>query len=139
MINVYNGTVIIDGDPIDEIKALAKRVAEANGYPDNWDQKGWPTNLGPACAVNSINDLYNLLNEYGPLYANYNEGRNKCGEPVAHMVVVIGVDVHANIVYVNNPWNGYHGKQTFQQFMQTVAYSSPDSYGMRFDSIYIPI
>ena len=84
-----------------------------------WNTGQWPTNVlpdgGSDVQVNTIESLYELLVENGPVYAYYNNTAN--GR--AHMVVVIGVNLSTNSVYTINPQGvGSSGVQTFECFRQ---------------------
>ena len=92
----------------------AKEIAIARNGVDNWNRGGYPSNMGASINVENINDLYDALNENGPLYAYYSSKK------VAHLVVVTGVDVDKGIVYTNNPW-GVRGEQSFSEFQSGVA------------------
>ena len=84
--------------------------------------------------VNSIEYLYELMIDNGPVYAAYSIP----GTFIGHIVLVTGVDVEADRVYTNNPWN-VRGAQTFSDFLNDFC---PGSY--QYDSryqlsaIYIP-
>lgn len=76
----------------------------------NW---GLPFFLqGEKADMNTIEDLYGLLQDNGPVYAAYKIP----GTFKGHIVLVTGVDVEANRVYTNNPWNVI-GVQTFSDFL----------------------
>ena len=61
--------------------------------------------------INSLSDIYCLLDEHGPFMAVYVND-----EIEAHVVVVTGVDVEKNLVYTNNSM-GFQGAQSYEEFM----------------------
>ena len=67
-----------------------------------------------AVTISSIEDLYNTLQDNGPVYAYYP------GTDSSHLVVVTGVNLYSGIVYTNNPW-GNCGEQTFEEFQNGYA------------------
>ena len=79
---------------------------------EKWNRGAFPTNLGEGSYPQNIHELYALL-QTGPAYAFYS---TFSGRGVAHMVVITGVDVSADLVYVNNPW-GTSGTQSFGEFL----------------------
>ena len=138
MIESYrNGVTLTQQEATDAAIALAKSVAANPNDKNSWNRGNWPTNLGSKCNISNIEDLYYVLAKYGPVYANYSGGHTKKGKSTAHLVVVIGVDIQTNTVYINNPWHGYQGPQAFDEFITTVAYSSDDPYGMSFGGVYL--
>ena len=96
---------------------LAKQI---NADQESWNTGTWPSNLGDCVEIDSINTLYLVLEEHGPLYAYYG-GIGKG----AHMVVVTGVDTEIGVVYTNNPW-GFAAEQTFEEF-QTIFAGGSDT------------
>lgn len=99
----------------------AKQLAIAQNGEENWNRGAWPTNLGEYQTISSINDLFNIVSNNGPVYAYYaNDSVN------AHLVVVTGVNLKKGIVYTNNPW-GVRGKQTFSEFSAGVAHKDNQS------------
>lgn len=73
------------------------------------------SNLYNASCYLTINDIYNYINLYGPLYAEYFDYRTEGINGNSHMIMVIGVDLKKNLVYTYNPW-GVIGCQTFEDF-----------------------
>ena len=61
-------------------------------------------------------------------YSNEKETRK-------HLVVVTGVDVINDVIYTNNPW-GEQGEQSFEEFLNGVAWDQPNTYGMTFQRAY---
>ncbi len=102
---------------------------------DNWNRPSWPTNSSNP-TINSekptptIDEIYDAIQEYGPIYAYYTDGIN------AHVVVVTGVDVFNNTIYTNNP-HGYRGEQTYNEFLDGYAGMSSNS-DMRFGFLIYP-
>ena len=98
----------------------AKQVAGSDNISE-WNQGGLPANTGKAIYPQTIGQLYNIVNNSGPVYAIYvdsaNMGAN--GEIIlsGHAVVVTGVNKYGNEVYTNNPL-GICGVQTFREFRQ---------------------
>ena len=86
---------------------------EVNGETD-FLKEGWPTNLGNKTMVYSIEELFFILCEDGPVYAYYSYSDS--AQKGAHMVVVCGVNLKTHTILVSNPW-GYSGYQTFDEFM----------------------
>ena len=136
MIEDYcNGTESTQDEARERAIELAKSVhGERNLFGrENWNRGAFPTNSGPKSYLTGIYDLYTLLKS-GPVYAYYctpGFGGN------AHLVVVTGVDVSAEIVYVNNPW-GDTGSQTYSDFLyRFYGNNNPEMY-MPFRAI-IPI
>lgn len=124
----YTGTKSTQAEATERAIALAKTV---NGEKDIWGRESWnngafPTNSGAKNFPADIYDLYVILKS-GPVYAYY------CTPGfggTAHLVVVTGVDVSANIVYVNNPW-GYAGSQQYWDFLYRF-------YGNESEDLFIP-
>ena len=67
---------------------------------------------GNKVATNSIEDLYKILLNNGPVYAAYNIPWTIRG----HIVLITGVDINRNYVYTNNPW-GVTGTQKYSDFL----------------------
>ena len=96
-----------------------------------WNNGGWPENIGDRVEVSSINQLYDILVENGPVYAYYS------GKKGAHLVVVTGVNLYKGVVYTNNPWRK-KGEQSFDSFTKGVAKRWWQSgLGMTFKAIYL--
>ena len=74
------------------------------------------SNINNASCYFTINDIYNYINLYGPLYAEYFDYRTEEINANSHMIMVIGVDLKKNLVYTYNPW-GIIGCQTFESFI----------------------
>ena len=110
--------------------SLAKRV---NGFQD-WNKGAMPPNAGTLCSVNSADDLYDILLKSGPVYALYQDTKTG-GDKSEHMVVVTGVNLVTNTVYVNNPWN-YSGEQKFEEFLTGFAWSDPTEIDYSLAGIY---
>ena len=90
-----------------------------------------PNNMGEELTIESIEELYDILEENGPVYAYYTDWKK------AHMVVVTGVDIRQNIVYTNNPW-GFKGEQTFEEFKNGPTGTWLRlSFGMKLEYIYL--
>ena len=84
---------------------------------DKWNTGGWPSNTGQkisASEITNINDLHQILEEYGPVYAYYSNDES------AHLIVIMGIDLYRGVVYTNNPW-GVRGSQSFDDFLNSVA------------------
>ena len=96
----------------------AKEIAIAVNGKDNWDVGTWPTNINlkNITHVYSITELYDCLEENGPVYAYYCNSKTKS----AHLVVVTGVNLTKGLVFTNNPW-GVKGTQSWAQFKKGVA------------------
>ena len=99
-------------------KKRAKEIAQnyhGSTEKDEWNQGGWPSNLGNLVGnIESIDVLYDMLVNNGPVYAYYSD------EDSAHIVIVTGVNKYSNIVYTNNPW-GVRGVQSFEEFQKGFA------------------
>ena len=112
----------------------AKEIAISKHGKDNWNQGGWPSNLGEAIGkenVNSIEDLYSILDDNGPVYGYYSNPKQ------AHLVIITGVDLNTNKVYTNNPW-GVRGVQSFEDFQKGFAkHWWQFSSSMPFSAIYL--
>ena len=89
---------------------------------------------GNKASMNSIEDLYELLLDNGPVYAAYNIPWTFEG----HIVLVTGVDIESNRVYTNNPWN-VKGVQSFSAFLNDFC-PGKNVYDSRYQlyAIYIP-
>ena len=112
MIESYQNGVVLSPK---EAKAAAIELGKVKHGEKNWNNPGWPSNLGSSYTVNDIEDIFIALKQQnGPVYAYY-EGKN-----VSHLVVVTGVDVRNDVIYTNNSW-GTHGEQTFSQFSKRPA------------------
>ncbi|MBR6208399.1 MAG: hypothetical protein IKQ69_05325, partial [Oscillospiraceae bacterium] len=101
-------------------------------WKNNW---GLPFFLqGKKADMNSIEDLFELLIDQGPVYAAYKIPRSSKG----HIVLVTGVDIEANRVYTNNPWH-VKGVQSFSGFQNDFC-PGQSSYDSRFQlyAIYTP-
>ena len=110
---------------------IAKAFGQCyNGWP-NWNRGALPSNAGEPFYINTIDDLYDILTNSGPVYALYKD-YDTGGE---HLVVVKGVNVTTNTVYSNNPW-GYQGKQTFEKFLTSIRCNNPDMYDYRLQWVY---
>ena len=97
--------------------ARAKEIAIARNGAKNWNRGGWPSDLGERIGSNSIksiNDIYSILKNNGPVYAYYSNATE------AHLVVITGVDLNKGIIYTNNPW-GVSGSQNYEQFKKGFA------------------
>ena len=121
----FLGTTSTQKDAEQRAVDLAKSVnGERNIFgKEKWNRGAWPTNLGEGNCPKTIHELYVLL-QSGPAYAYYS---TFSGRDHAHMVVVTGVDVSADLVYVNNPW-GTSGTQTFEEFFSGWYGSSYEDY-----------
>ena len=97
-----------------EADKRATEIAIARHGKTNWNKGGWPSNLGEKRDIDTIETLYNILLNSGPVYGYY------ASSDSAHLIVVTGVDVNKNRVYTNNPWK-VKGKQTFEEFKKGVA------------------
>lgn len=100
----------------------------------NWNQGGWPINLGDPFEVADLGDIYYALKDTGPFYAVYDNNLSGAKSRI-HMVLVTGVDPQNNIVYTNNPW-GMKGEQSFDEFLNGVAWDEPNKLGMTFKQAY---
>ena len=101
----------------EQVLNRAMSLARAENGDANWNSGDWPTNYNEQpIIVDSITQLHSLLINSGPLYALYENTETK----KAHLVVVIGVDVLENKVYVNNP-NNPDRKTTVQTFEEFCA------------------
>ena len=106
----------------DEVDAWVQQIV--NGLPFSVEKTGWfPGNIQlfgfPTWRVGTIENLYEMLVEFGPMYAFYN------GSNDSHYVVITGVDVTNNIVFTNNPWDLY-GAQSYEEFLNGY-YTKDDS------------
>ena len=97
-----------------EADERAKEIAIARHGETDWNKGGWPSNSGEERDIDTIETLYNILLNSGPVYGLYKSSDS------GHLIVVTGVDVNKNRVYTNNPW-GVKGKQTFEKFKKGVA------------------
>ena len=114
MIDAYQSGNILSQD---EAEVAAIELAQRyHGSEDKkvWNNGGLPTDMGGIMAVPDIEALYDILVEYGPVYAYYSNGKD------AHLVVVTGVNLYRNQVYTNNPW-GVSGTQSFKNFKKGFA------------------
>ena len=131
MVDSYNNSEILN-----KWIAREKAIQIAQKYhnstsKEKWNKGGWPSNLGDRVEINSINELYDVLFNNGPVYGLYN-----C-DSSTHLIVITGVYVDNNLVYTNNPW-GIEGKQSFEAFQKGIAkrwWQSDD--GLVFDAIYL--
>ena len=120
MIESYNlGVTLTQQEATNRAISIAKEV---NGVND-WNKGGFPQYSAPLGIsindIDSIYSLYQIIRDYGPMYAYYENTRN--GN--THLVVVTGVDADNNIVYTNNPW-GERGKQTFEDFLTSIVWKN---------------
>ena len=113
----------------DQAITLAKSV---NG--ECWDRANNPPNAGEGMRLSSIEHLYKLLRSEGPVYAKYSR-KDENGGKAYHLVVVTGVDLENNTVYINNPWN-YSGCQQFEIFMKDLAWKNKTTYDYDLYQIY---
>ena len=102
----YSGIVRNEFEANNRAQALAESVFTS----DNWDRNSKPTNIKDEFTSMSIDDLYNLLLNNGPVYVWYYSGQ-EC----THLIIVTGVDLDYGIVYSNSP-NAYPGEQTYYEF-----------------------
>ena len=119
MVESYQkGEVLSNKEATERAIEIAQQRAGSN-VKEDWNTGGKPLNLGERIySVNyrDINALYNMLYDYGPLYASYHNDDKSPG----HGVVITGVNVTRDIVYTNNPW-GVRGKQSFEKFKKGFA------------------
>ncbi len=101
----------------EEALAQAIRISKKEHRSEDeakWNSGGTPQNRRffgiPSNRINGIDDLYDCLKNYGPMYARYES------ETDAHLVVIIGVNKTNNTVITNNPW-GYKGSQDYNSFI----------------------
>ena len=80
-----------------------------------WDHFGSCSAAEEKYHPETITELYDLLKEYGPVYARYVNQFNK-----GHLIIVTGIDVNKNIVYTNNS-HGVRGQQTFEEFQNGIC------------------
>ena len=140
---VYSQTMVESFNNNEKLKkkaadARAKEIAIAYNGADDWNRGGWPDGVDPSAqvTVGSIEALYDIVVEHGPVYAYYWNGLSG-DDSAAHLVVVTGVSVYKNKVYTNNP-SGKKGSQSFDAFLDGVARkSNQDSMGMTFRCIYL--
>ncbi len=79
---------------------------------------GADTNRGDSIGEYTLQNLYNQLENSGPLYACYQEPYVSALIPQdGHVVVIIGVDLEKEIVYTYNPW-GIVASQRYEDFLQ---------------------
>ena len=101
----------------DRAEEIARSVY-GDGPRSRWDRPGSPTNLGDQKFISTIEELYDILNEHGPVYALYKTGNPKIGRPyAAHYIVVTGVDLRKGRVCTNDPM-GETREQVFEVFMK---------------------
>ena len=113
------------GQDLSQTQATKKAIAYAKLYngANDWNKANSPKDAGAYVSVDSINDLYNLLEKSGPLYAHY-DGKDGNGKKSGHGVIVTGANVTTNTVYTNNPW-GKPGEQTFDDFLKGFYWDKP--------------
>ena len=99
-----------------------------------WDHFGSCSASEERYHPENIIELYDIIKEYGPVYARYVNQFDQ-----GHLIVVTGVDVYKNIVYTNNP-HGVRGEQTFEEFQNGVCrpWYMPKINQYTFDTILIP-
>ena len=114
----------------DAAKNRAEEICKEVYGDTDYLRSGWPTNLGDKTMVYSLEELFFVLSESGPMYAYYSS------EEGAHMVVVIGVNLLTRTVHVNNPW-GVDGYQTFEEFLDGFyVKEGQDNLGMSFRCLF---
>ena len=118
-------------DQADEFAIFLAKIV--NGEAE-WNKGALPVNIGDKYYVDTIAELYTLLNDYGPLYALYFDARAE--SKTSHMVLITGVNITTNTVYTNNPWGPPAGKQTFDEFLTGIAWDNPISYDFRLSCVY---
>ena len=115
MMESYNS-----GSKLTQKQAKARAIKIAQEYHGStkrkdWNNGGWPSNLGEYVgSIGSIEELYNILQANGPVYAYYST------KDSAHIVIVTGVNLYSGVVYTNNPW-GVSGVQSFEEFQSGFA------------------
>ena len=72
------------------------------------------TNRGDRYSIRNTLELYELLQNNGPLYAFHK------GEDGSHLVVITGINLYNGKVYTNNP-QGYLGIQSYVDFLRGYA------------------
>ena len=108
------------GSKLTQKQAKARAIKIAQEYHGStkrkdWNNGGWPSNLGEYVgSIGSIEELYNILQANGPVYAYYST------KDSAHIVIVTGVNLYSGVVYTNNPW-GVSGVQSFEEFQSGFA------------------
>ncbi|MBP5753697.1 MAG: hypothetical protein J6W60_12715, partial [Treponema sp.] len=102
-----------EGIILDEVPAHDAAIVLGERYHPilGWDTALPFFMLGKKAKYNSIEDLYLLLKDNGPLYVAYRYKNIKDG----HVVLITGVDVDNGYVYTNNPWR-VQGRQTESDF-----------------------
>ena len=131
MVDSYNNSEILNKRIAREKAIQIAQKYHNSTSKEKWNKGGWPSNLGDRVEINSINELYDVLSNNGPVYGLYN-----C-DSSTHLIVITGVYVDNNLVYTNNPW-GIEGKQSFEAFQKGIAkrwWQSDD--GLVFDAIYL--
>ena len=119
-----------------EATRWAKKLAiEKYGY-SNWNKGSWPSNKGSVYKIKSIEHLFDILKENGPVYAYYSDFDASGNVTKAHLVVVTGVNLYENTVYTNNPW-GVSGVQSYEDFLDDVAWDQQYDSGMSMRTIYL--
>ena len=99
-----------------------------------WNNGGWPSNRGDAVEdIESIYDLYEILEANGPVYASYDA--NGASDP--HLVLVVGVNCNTDTVYTNNPWVNTRSEQSFSDFLSGPARHRFTVPGYAFGRIYL--
>ena len=89
--------------------ARAKELGIMLNGEAHWSDPGWPFNAGDYIEVDSIETLYDALQD-GPVYAFYRE----LDSSVGHLVLVTGVSLKHNVVFTNNP----NDCQDYQEFIE---------------------
>ena len=89
----------------EEAKYRACQIADevfGSADPKRYDKAYYPQNkraIGPfSFLINDITDLYYMLEDCGPIFAYYTKGSK------GHYVIITGVNVAKDIVYITNPW-----------------------------------
>ena len=132
MIKSHDEGVILTDE---QATGAAIAMAQARTWRGDWNRGRKPSNFGRRIVVEDVNDLYDVLYANGPVYAKYVD-QSDTRRADTHLVVVTGVNVTTNTVYTNNPWGSY-GAQTFDEFLNGVAWDKPYPYDFKLKGIYL--
>lgn len=123
---------------LDEAKYLSKERSIEIFGDEYWDQGYRPTDeIGKEAERSEItaSKLYDMLVEAGPCYLSY--GQYSYGKRVGgHELVLTGVDVTNNVVYVNNPWE-ISGTQSLSNFLNYFI-GGPKNEGWTLETVIEP-
>ena len=126
--------VYSDKEAEEKARQMAIRTYKPTQHKNPENHFGSPEHSSTVNFLVNIYMLYYLLDQYGPIYARY---ENQFG--YGHSIVITGVDVSNNIVYTNNS-HGVRGQQSYEEFLNGVCrpWYMPRVNKYKFDFVYIP-